>query len=83
MPTRPGEAPHKAADGLRCEGDLWHQHDGLFAGFECFGHCPQVQLGLAGAGHAVQQVRICGFSLGECGFQPMPDLLPGLLLVPC
>ena len=54
-PHLPGEAPQEAADGLGRQGDLGHQHDGLFALAQHLRHRLQVNFGLAGAGHAVQQ----------------------------
>ena len=51
------EARLEAADGLRRERDLGHEHDHALAALERRGGGAQVDLGLARAGDAVQQVR--------------------------
>ena len=51
------EAPAEAVHELRRECDFGHQHQGLPAAGERRGNGPQVHLGLAAAGHAVQEMR--------------------------
>ena len=51
------EALDEAARGLRRERDLGHEHDRRAAALQRRGHRAQVDLGLAAAGHAVQQQR--------------------------
>ena len=51
------EALPKARRGLRRQGDFRHQHQRLFAALQDFGDDAQIDLGLAAAGDAVEQVR--------------------------
>ena len=51
------EARPEARDQLRGERDLGHQHERLFAALQNGGDRVQIDLGLAAAGHAVQQMR--------------------------
>jgi hypothetical protein len=51
------EAGLEAAHGLRCEGDLGHQHDRALPALERRGRGAQVDLRLARARDAVQQPR--------------------------
>ncbi len=46
------------AQGLRCEGDLRHQHQRLAAAFKHARHQLQIDLGLAAAGDTLQQVPL-------------------------
>jgi hypothetical protein len=57
---RVAEPRLEAADRLRRERDLRHQHDDTATTLQRLGARPQVDLGLAGAGDAVQQVRPAG-----------------------
>ena len=57
------EAGGEARDGLRRERDLRHERDHALAALERRGGRAQVDLGLARAGHAVQQVRLAGRGL--------------------
>jgi hypothetical protein len=54
------EARLKARHRLRRERDLGHEHDHAFAPLQARLRRAQVHLGLAGAGHAVQQVAAAG-----------------------
>ena len=49
------EALDEAPRGLRSQRDLGHEHDRRLAALERRGHRAQVDLGLAAAGHAVEQ----------------------------
>ena len=51
------EAPAEAIHELRRECDFGHQHQGLAAAGQRRRNGPQVHLGLAAAGHAVQEMR--------------------------
>ncbi len=55
QPHLTGETPGKTLDGLRRQGDLGHQDDGLATLGQGFLHGAQVDLGLARAGDAVEQ----------------------------
>ena len=57
------ETAAKALDQLRRQGDFRHQHQRLAAGCDGGGDDPQVHLGFAAAGHAVEQVRA---EVGKC-----------------
>src|SRR5690606_18014809 len=54
---RQREARLKARDELRRECDLGHEHERLLFAREHLRDEPQVDLGLAAAGYAIQQVR--------------------------
>ena len=81
-----GEARAEAVHGLGGEGDLRHEHDRAAPVGQGVLHGPQVDLGFAGAGHAVQQE---GVRLVRRGRDVVPlegvhvgfDLAPGGLLI--
>ena len=62
---RVAEARLEAPDGLRRERDLGHEHDHALAALERRGGRAQVDLGLARAGDAVQQVRAAAPDRGD------------------
>ena len=59
------EARLEAADGLRRQRDLGHEHDHALAALERRGRGAQVDLGLARARDAVQQPRAAALDRGE------------------
>ncbi len=59
------EAAAESIEQLRRQGDLGHQNQSLAAGRYGGSDDPQVNLGLAAAGHAVQQVHGEGRKRGE------------------
>ena len=59
------EARLEAPDGLRRERDLRHEHDHALAALQRRGGGAQVDLGLARAGHAVQQMRSAALDRGD------------------
>ena len=57
QPHLPRKARQEAPHGLRGQGDLRHQDDGLFAQAQRLIHRAHVNFGFPRAGDAVQQVR--------------------------
>ena len=82
------EAAPEALDQLRRQGDFRHEHQRLAAARDGRGDDAQVDLGLAAAGHAVQQVHAEAGERRECCRPPEPGApvsarAPGSICISC